>query len=786
MDGQRPRGREKNVTGEAKRVDKRGEGLGGGPVGVPRDSGGGAGSSGTTRTGGIRSLGGFKLIILLAVLLLGGGGGGLMALLGGQTGQTALPQAGAGGLNVSALMGSLGGGSVSSGWQGQANTGKLNTAVDPAARAKRVKPLGGGRDTVTIMLYMCGTDLESRAGMGTSDLQEMLGADLGGSVNLIVCTGGCKGWKNKQVSNAVNQIWQIKNGGMVCLEKDLGAVAMTDPDVLTDFIQYCEHGFPASRYELILWDHGGGSISGYGYDEKFAQLGSMGLAEIDRALTRAGVSFDFIGFDACLMATAENAMMLTKHADYLIASEETEPGVGWYYTNWLTALGKNPSMPTLEIGKNIADDFVDVCAQKCRGQLTTLSVIDLAELEATLPEDLKDFSKSASRLIANKEYQTVSNARSNAREFAQSSKIDHVDLVHLAKNLGSKEAGELADTLLSAVKYNRTSANMTNAYGISIYFPYRNNSTAVNNAVKSYQAVGMDSDYIRCIQQFSDMKTAGQQGSGGVGSMSALEGMLGADVDLGDISQLLSIAMGSGLFSDRSLDLEETAQYISDHHLKGEDLWWSSQQENGTPVLRLSEEQWSLVQDLELNVFVDDGGGYIDLGLDNVFDFNDNGDLLGMYDNTWLAINGQPVAYYHTSTVDNGEHYTITGYVPVLHNGQRSELLLTFDDSQPHGYVAGVRAVYSDGETETVSKSDIALQEGDVLEFVCDYYGYGVNAGPLEDFHYVDSYLLGEPLTVGVEELTISNVPLEGTVRAAYRFTDLYNNQFWTASIPHR
>ena len=62
-----------------------------------------------------------------------------------------------------------------------------------------------------------------------------------------------------------------------------------------------------------------------------------------QALTKAGVAFDFIGFDACLMATAENALMLTKHADYLIASEETEPGVGWYYTNWLTSLGKDPS-----------------------------------------------------------------------------------------------------------------------------------------------------------------------------------------------------------------------------------------------------------------------------------------------------------------------------------------------------------------------------------------------------------------------------------------------------------
>jgi len=396
---------------------------------------------------------------------------------------------------------------------------------------------------------------------------------------------------------------------------------------------------------------------------------------------------------------------------------------------------------------------------------------------------LADFSQSTTQLIRDKQYQAVSNARNGAREFARSSQIDQVDLVHLAKNLGTKEGDALAQALLGAVKYNRTSSNMTNAYGLSIYFPYRKTS-AVNQAVSTFDQIGMDKAYTSCIRQFSDMTVAGQQSSGGVGPMSALEGIFGTGVGLEDISSFLQMAMRDGLFIDRSLDLEQTARYISGHHLIGEDLWWSSHEEDGTRTLRLSEEQWSLVQGLDLNVFVDDGGGYIDLGLDNVFEFTDDGGLLGVYDGTWLAINGQPVAYYHTSTVDDGTNYTITGYVPVLHNGQRSELLLTFDNDRPYGYVAGVRAVYPDGETETVAKSGTALQPGDVLEFVCDYYGYGENAGPLEDFHYFDSYLLGEPLTVTEEELVISNVPLEGKVRASYRFTDLYNNQFWTAAIP--
>ena len=801
MENNRPRGREKNVTGPGKSVHKRGEGLGTGPVG---DAGGykdRTPQSGGSRSSGSRG-GGMKLIVLLLALLLGGGGG-LTALLGGQSGSPAQtpstgqhqqqqqqPNQGGGTTDWAQLLGGLGGGSVSTGWQSPANTGRLDATVAANAREKYAKLLGNGRDTATIMVYMCGTDLESRSGMGTSDLQEMLNARFGDSVNLLVYTGGCKGWKNNLVSSSGNQIWQVKNGQLVCLEKNLGSVSMTDPSVLSGYIRWCVKNYPASRYELILWDHGGGSVSGYGYDEKFASSGSMSLAGVDSALKSAGVKFDFIGFDACLMATAETALTLTQYADYLIASEETEPGVGWYYTDWLTAFGKNTSIPTVELGKQIVDSFVDTCAEKCRGQLTTLSVIDLAELEATLPSALSEFSRSTTQLIKDKQYQTVSNARSGAREFAQSSRIDQVDLVHLAKNLGTKEGEALAKALLGAVKYNRTSSNMTNAYGISIYFPYRKSSN-VDRAASTFNQIGLDKGYIQCIRQFASLEVSGQAASGGTASpLPSLLGQLGGGSGVGadEISALLGELLGgsfgriSGLdgsnsefLSDRALGDEELAQYLAENRFPSETLLWQ-EGADGVPVIRLTEEQWGLVHNLELNLFYDDGEGYIDLGLDNVYQFDENGGLLGVNDNTWLAVNGQPVAYYHTATVDDGTNYTITGRVPVLHNGMRSELLLTFDSDNPHGYVAGVRTVYPDGETGTVAKSQEALQPGDTLEFLCDYYGYNGT--------YQDSYLLGETLTVPEQGLTISDVPLEGDTQATYRFTDLYGRSCWTAVIP--
>ena len=837
MAGNRPRSREKNVTGGSKGVKRRGSGLGTGPVGSgngPMGTGGGSFGYDNDDTGNVtRASGGGKsplLIIIVLVVSLLGGGGGLTALLpmllgGGSSGSGDVGQAIVGellgggsssgsntgtniggGTDIGSLLGGLGAmintGTTSTGWELGSNTGRLNTSVDSQAREKRTQILGKGKDEVTIMVYMCGTDLESRSGMATSDLQEMLAADLGDKVNLIVFTGGCTKWKNNVVSSSVNQIYQITDGKMKVLKKDAGKASMTDPNTLVDFIKYCDTNFPANRNQLIFWDHGGGSISGYGYDEKNRVSGSMDLAEINQALKKAGVTFDFIGFDACLMATLETALMLSPYADYLIASEETEPGVGWYYTDWLTALGKNTSMSTLDIGKNIVDDFVDTCATKCRGQKTTLSVVDLAELEMTVPEELKAFSKSASELIQDNDYKVVSDARYNTREFAASTAIDQVDLVHLAKNMGTEEGEELAEALLSAVKYNRTSSNMTNAYGLSIYFPYKK-ASSVDTVVDTYEAIGMDEEYARCIQEFASLEVGGQASAGGTSSalpslLGALLGGGGSSVSssgglvsnyggadaIGDllggflVGQVGNMAgfdrNNTAFFSESGMDTEVMAEYLAENYFDANALVWSTNTK-GQRVLQLSEEQWSLVHSLELNMFYDDGLGFIDLGLDNVFEFDESGRLIGETDRTWLAINGQPVAYYYTDTVDDGTNYTITGRVPVLLNGERANLILVFDNENSYGYIAGARTDYVEGETETVAKGMTELQIGDTLDFVCDYYSY--------EGEYLDSYYLGEQMVV-TEDMTISNVDVgDGNVLVTYRFTDIYNQQYWTPAF---
>lgn len=763
----RPHSREKDVSGSSNGVHRRGSGLGTGRVGSHDYSSQGASHGSTAKRAAIGGGGGLTIIVLLVIFFFSKCSGSV---------------------DLSGNNGNVGGNtSISNSYNNEyVGGGSVNYNVASGSRDKRTAIMGSNSDSVTIMVYMCGTDLESKHGMASADMEEMRAAssDFGDNFNLIVYTGGCTKWKNG-VSSSVNQIYQIKGGKIKTLVSDDGAKAMTKPETLTSFIKYCTKNFPANRRELILWDHGGGSVSGYGYDEKFSTTGSMTLAGIDKALKNSGTTFDFIGFDACLMATAENALLLNDYADYLIASEETEPGIGWYYTSWLSKFAKNTSMSTLDVGKNIIDDFVYECGRKCSGQKTTLSIIDLAEFSHTVPENLAAFSKSVTAKISQNDYKQVSDARYNTREFATSSKIDQVDLVNLADNMNTAEGKSLSAALKNAVKYNRTSTNMTNAYGVSIYFPYKRTSY-VDKACDTYEDIGMNSEYAECIRKFASLETSGQIAAGGSSSpiTSIFGGSSSGSSGSSDIiGQLISGFLGGGrsvidgLDEDntafmKDIDTSDASEYLASNYFDASNLVW--EQKNGKYVMTLPETQWELVHGLDRNMFYDDGEGWVDLGMDNTFSFDDDGNLVADDERNWVAINGQPVAYYHTDSIKNADgSYTDMGYVPAMLNGSRVNLILVFEGKS--GYIAGATADYKNGETETVAKSLTELQIGDKLDFICDFYSY--------DKVYQDSYYLGEQMTV-TEDMKVTNVDVgSGKVRITYCFTDIYNQEYWSPAI---
>ena len=288
--------------------------------------------------------------------------------------------------------------------------------------------------TRTILLYICGADLEEGSAMATYNLKQIMNASFsaGGDVRCLVMTGGSYEWflegeylrdpdglglavyedtDEYTISPDYNQLWEAKGADdpdhpstLTLLDADgiTGAPGtavpaeeevMTDPEVLKAFINYGVTHFPAGQYDLILWDHGGGPTGGYGLDEhdywRYMTFADIIDAVSDNLVVDAdsdGVPdgrFDFIDFDACLMSSVELCFALADYTDYYIASPETEPGYGQYYTDWLNQLGREPDCNTFALGKIFVDSFLDFyAAGEGEGDYGTLSVIDLQKLTA--------------------------------------------------------------------------------------------------------------------------------------------------------------------------------------------------------------------------------------------------------------------------------------------------------------------------------------------------------------------------------------------------------------------
>ena len=191
--------------------------------------------------------------------------------------------------------------------------------------------------------------------------------------------------------------------------------------------------------------------------------------------------------------------------------------------------------------------------------------------------------------------------------------------------------------------------------------------------------------------------------------------------------------LGDG-FRISDSELQENAQYIAANAFDGSKLAYS--EVDGKVVVSLSENDWEKIETVELSVFVDDGGGYIDLGLDNRFDFDSYGNLIADYDRLWVALDGQPCAYYLLSDdydETTGRYETI-GYVPALVNDERMDIILKFTDQNPDGTVLGGRVMDSNG---TLDRGLYELKAGDTIDLLCNYYSYNMT--------FDDSSIGGDP-----------------------------------------
>ena len=452
------------------------------------------------------------------------------------------------------------------------------------------------------------------------------------------------------------------------------------------------------------------------------------------------MQFDFIGFDACLMATAEVAYALDPYADYLIASEESEPGEGWAYKNWLTMLAEDPAVPTAELGKKLADDFLEAYIF---ADMPTLSVLDLRYVPE-LYAALESYWGSAYTALQNGSYGAFSQVRSNVREFGDN-EYDQVDLSDLATltkqslSLGTEDDVQAA--VQNMVVYNVTYEK--SAAGIAVYFPCLWPDYYGDTRFEM-TCVGFPESYFEFYDKFMNTMLSGQ-------SLSQSDIDFYSYYDWFDSSEVGGENVTT--INDNDFELIDKGDYYA---------------------LSLSGEAWNLITYIDMTVYLDDGEGYIDLGNDNVYEFDDDGDLKVDFDYTWISIDGVIVPFYAETEEQTDDYWYTTGYVPAELNGSTDiEIILRWDSDHDSGFVAGYRLKTE--EPTVAAKGLHSFTETDQIQYTCSYYDY--------DFNYDRDYTLGDPVTYTSEPVVAYEEIGEYRTVIQYTLRDIYNNEHFTDPV---
>jgi hypothetical protein len=283
--------------------------------------------------------------------------------------------------------------------------------------------------------------------------------------------------------------------------QDLEEANMGDPAVLRDFVEWAITNYPAEHYALSIWNHGGGwralrerlsevasrAIREGGLNTAVARAvawddtdgDKLYMKEVQQALEAAKqrlqerlnteVKIDVVGFDACLMGMAEIAYAMRNVANYMVGSEELEPGDGWPYDTILSDVVATSSMNP----KSFAGLIVNKYGSAYTDSITQSSV-DIAKV-MNLSAKIDSFTSKASS-----EWDKLKEARTNAREYHPGGNsywgVDLWDFADEVYNrVSSTDIKNAAIALRNAVDDFVTdeshSSNMAGSHGVAIYFP---------------------------------------------------------------------------------------------------------------------------------------------------------------------------------------------------------------------------------------------------------------------------------------------------------------------------
>ncbi len=396
--------------------------------------------------------------------------------------------------------------------------------------------------SVTIFIYMNGSNLETDAGFATADIVEMLDAGYSEDVNILIQTMGTKDWSAKLgIESDRSQTYKVGPDGLELVRDDLGQLDCTRPETLRDFIRYGAKEYPASRNILLFWDHGGGPAYGFGWDEFQDDWENLGVDEMVKALNGCDVHFDFIGMDCCIMSCLEVAYPLREYCDYMILSEDFESCLGWYYTGWLEALYEDTSISTYDLGKIIIDDMVSKNENdRFKGDRSILALIDESRIEKLWDVWTEFAYENEDELLSTNFSQSMEETGKGegfTSRFGRSSDgklFDYVfeevyeyleeeygldenyddedvyisdycitDLMGIAHIIDSDKSEKLAHAVDRAILYVSATSDNLSLTGISVTLPY-NDKYLYEDLITVLENCDIDEEYLEWLEQFVD------------------------------------------------------------------------------------------------------------------------------------------------------------------------------------------------------------------------------------------------------------------------------------------
>jgi len=355
------------------------------------------------------------------------------------------------------------------------------------------------QDDQTILIYLCGSDLESNgqtsassaAGYASSDITEILKVSgQPDDVNVVIETGGAKCWKTTHgINKSYLERYHVANKSLVRDSQETKA-NMGLTSTLQSFITWGVQTYPADRISLILWNHGG-AMRGVCYDENYSS-DCLTNSEVKTAVANSFSSlgrstsdkFEWIGYDACLMQVQDIAEFNSQYFNYMVASEESEAGAGWDYDNWLDDAYAKKTTPN--ILKAICDSFL---AEQGSSSDQTLSYLDLSYMAAykSAWETMSSTIKSLISSYGKSNFQTLMKtcqyygSDSDCEGYSYFGILDAKDVVNKIRatsafSSASTQTSAVLTAFNNLVAYSKAGTKAGNSYGLCCFFPMKDGS----------------------------------------------------------------------------------------------------------------------------------------------------------------------------------------------------------------------------------------------------------------------------------------------------------------------